>query len=390
MGKPIHVPITPQVLDWAIKESGYTVDEVAIGAHISRDDLRAWLRDDAKPTLTQARSLAKVLKRTLSTFLLPDAPPLSKLPAEFRHAPGSLRTKANFDERLHLRRARRIQEAAKWLSHELGESQAPLRKYSTHDDVEEVGQYTRQRLGPLLPTPLESWRTHSQAFRAWRAALEKSGVLVLVLPLGEDAARGFSLWDDSVPLIAVNSAWNWAARVYTLFHELGHLLTRTSSVCLERSTGPKLSRPTDPEERWCEEFAAAALLPWSGSTGVAEFLKKRFEWSPGEKVATLDVPRAIANVFKVSWRAATIRLIDRDLANWALYGAIPPYIDRKKRGGGGGGRDRGDIVYDELGEKTLALFFHGLNRHVIGRDDLFDYLDVSDAALDRLQVAVRN
>lgn len=180
--------------------------------------------------------------------------------------------------------------------------------------------------------------------------------------------------------------------MYTLFHELGHLLTRTSSVCLDRTMGPKLSRPTDPAERWCEEFAAAALLPWSGSAGVAEFLKRRFQWSPGEKVTTLAVSRAIANAFKVSWRAATIRLIERDLATWGLYAAIPPYVDRKKGGGGGGdgGRDRGEIVHDEFGDKTLSLFFHGLNRQVIGRGDLLDYLDIPDAALDRLQVSVRN
>ncbi len=90
-----------------------------------------------------------------------------------------------------------------------------------------------------------------------------------------DSARGFSLWDDDAPLIAVNSAWNPAARVYTLFHEYGHLLSRTSSVCLER-VGVKISRPTDPAERWCKEFAAAALLPWSG---VSKVLKDRFEWS---------------------------------------------------------------------------------------------------------------
>ena len=124
--------------------------------------------NEAKPTLTQARSLSKVLRRTLSTFLLPEAPPPAELPAEFRHAPGSYRTKPSFEERLYLRQARRIQEAAKWLSRELGEGHAALRKYTSNDDVEEVGQYARQRFKPLLPTSLESWRTPSQAFRAWR------------------------------------------------------------------------------------------------------------------------------------------------------------------------------------------------------------------------------
>jgi hypothetical protein len=102
------------------------------------------------------------------------------------------------------------------------------------------------------------------------------------------------------------------------------------------------------------------------------------------------VPRAIANAFKVSWRAATIRLIERGVATWGLYSAIPPHVDLKRRGGGGGeGRDRGEIRLDQYGRKTLGLFLRALDRQVMGRSELLDYLDVPDAALDRLQGKTR-
>lgn len=238
----------------------------------------------------------------------------------------------------------------------------------------------RQKLRTLLPTPIKTWRTHAQAFSAWRAALEASGVLVFVFPLGEGAARGFSIWDDDVPVIAVNSAWNHAARIDTLFHEYGHLLTRTSSVCLNPA-GPRLAKPTDPAERWCEEFAAAALLPWAD---VVAILRKRFDWTPGEKIQTLNAARAIANALKVSWTAATIRLIEAGAATWGLYSTISLSTDRKKGGGGGdGGRDRGEIRREQYGGRTLRLFFRALDRQLLGHDELLD------ATLDRLQ-AIRN
>ena len=382
MAKPVLFPITPAVLDWAIRESGYTADEVAEKAKVPSSELRAWLHTDAKPTLTQTRNLARVLKRTPSTFLLPAAPPPTPLAAEFRHAPGSYRTKPTFDERRYLREAQRIQQTVKWFVRELSETRPSIPAHTLESDVEHVGQSVRRKLLPMLPTPVSSWKTHGQAFHAWRAALEASGVLVFVFPLGEDSARGFSLWDDDAPLIAVNSAWNHAARVYTLFHEYGHLLTRTSSVCLER-IGVRVSRPTDPAERWCEEFAAAALLPWSA---VAKLMKDRFEWTGG-KIDTLSVPRAIANALKVSWRAATIRLIDRGLATWGLYSAIPLYKDRKRPGGAGtdGGRDRSEIRRDQYGRKTVDLFLRALDRQLIARSDVLDYLDVPDLAVDRMQ-----
>jgi hypothetical protein len=100
----------------------------------------------------------------------------------------------------------------------------------------------------------------------------------------------------------------------------------------------------------------------------------------------LSAPRAIANAFKVSWRAATIRLIERDAASWSLYGAIPPYTERKREGGAGdGGRDRSVIRRDQYGRKTIGLFLRALDRQLIARGDVLDYLDVPDVAVDRMQ-----
>jgi Zn-dependent peptidase ImmA (M78 family)/transcriptional regulator with XRE-family HTH domain len=340
MGKTIRVPITPEVLDWAISESGYTLEQVAHKSDVSLGDLKLWLLGVGEPSLTKFRSLAKTLKRTLATFLLPRPPESASPSVQFRHPPGAQRTKPSFEERRYFREAARIQEAAQWVMHELGEPGPAIPTHSLDADVEVIGDYARQKLEPLLPTQPKDWTSHAQAFHAWRTALEAYGILVFVFPLGEESARGFSLWDDYAPLVAVNSAWNHAARIFTLFHEFGHLLTRTSSVCLERS-GPKLLKPTDPAERWCEEFAATTLLPWAA---VSDVLKRRFGWREGTIIADLDVPKAIANTLKVSWRAATIRLIERGVSTWSLYAQIPPVGDQKKGGGSGdGGRDRGSM-----------------------------------------------
>src|SRR4029453_6758459 len=93
--------------------------------------------------------------------------------------------------------------------------------------------------------------TASQAFRRFRSSLEEQGVLVLLFPIGPESVQGFSVWDDRAPAIAVNTAANHPARIFTLFHEYGHLLTRTSSMCLD-AVGTRLAEPTDPAERWCE------------------------------------------------------------------------------------------------------------------------------------------
>src|SRR5207344_1041034 len=90
---------------------------------------------------------------------------------------------------------------------------------------------------------------------------ESKGILAFQFPMGSDSCRGFSLWDETAPAVAVNTAWNPAARSFTLLHELGHLVTRTSSACLE-GWGRRRENEGDQHERWCESFAASVLAPW--------------------------------------------------------------------------------------------------------------------------------
>jgi Zn-dependent peptidase ImmA (M78 family) len=382
VGKATMVPITPSVLTWAIEESAYSPEEVAAKVGVTPAELEAWQRGKGTPPLTKFRKLASVLKRTPATFLLPARPAPSPYSVRFRHPPGAARTSLNPSERVALREAARLQEAAKWLARELGEEPNLLPEYSVETDPEEAADSVRSVLSSSGGVALGDWKTTARAFDGWRSRLESWGVLVFLFQMGRDSAQGFSLWDERVPLIAANTAWAEAARIFTLFHEVGHLLTRTNSVCVERA-GPRFTKPTDLTERWCERFSAAVLLPWEA---VSAFLQRRFGITPGTRVESLNVPQAIAGAFNVSLRAATLRLIERKMATWDLYGQIPRYSDDKPEGGGGGsGRDRQEIREDRFGRRATDLFLRALDRRVLTRADVLDYLDMTDGGLSRLQ-----
>jgi Zn-dependent peptidase ImmA (M78 family) len=166
--------------------------------------------------------------------------------------------------------------------------------------------------------------------------------------------------------------------MYSLFHELGHLLTRTSSACLD--AGLKHSQ-SDHLERWCEAFAAALLLPWDE---VKRVMTTRLGWREGQKVTDLMSVTAIARRFKTSLRATTLRLIEHGVASWNLYGQIPAVADFKAGGGGGEGRRRPQIMLDEYGERTADLFIRAMSKDIIDRKTVLDHLDIPDSDLDRL------
>ncbi len=382
MARGKKIPITPTVLGWAIQESGYEPAEVAAAAGVDRGTLAAWLaKSDLRPSLTQFRRLASFLKRPEAVFFLPRPPPLHLPEVQFRSPSGVKHRPPSPEERLHIREAARLQRGLAWVLEELGERPQAMQRIALLRNPEEAATAARREIGVAVEQQLD-WSSASAAQHGWRAALERRGVFVLFLPMGEESVQGFSLADEQAPLIAVNTHWNAQARCYTMLHEYAHLLTRTSSLCAK--DWPRSAKDGDRTERWCEEFAAAFLLPWPA---VEQRLSDRFHWRPGATIASLDAARYVANQFHVSLPAAVLRLVLKEVAGWGLFRSIPAHAERKPRGGppGEGGRRRPQRRLDEFGAQTARTFLRGMQRDVITRDDALRYLDVADRDLEELQ-----
>ena len=375
MAREVRVPITPGVLQWAMAESGY--DPASLGGKLglSPGQVKRWLDARERPLLGQFRKISRVLRRPTATFLLPSPPSTIRPPVAFRHPPGVPERELQTTERHRIREVARLQRMASWLVDELREKASRLPSLPTSREPEAAGERLRSLLNVPLYDQLD-WPGEAEAIRRWRDAVENLGVLVFLLPMGEEAARGFSLFDERAPAIAINTHWNQAARIFTLFHEFAHLLSRTNSICSE---GVSSSGPED-LERWCERTAAAALMPRST---VSELLA-----SLGGPRPSLAVVAKVARRFKVSLRAAALRLVSLGFAGWALYSSVPRATDSKRGGGGGSGRKRPKIRVDEYGRRTTSLILKGLEREIIGPSEAMSYLDVSYQNLEELSALI--
>src|SRR3954469_24166960 len=109
MPRATEVPITPEVLRWAIDESGYSDEQIAEAVGVGTDDLRLWTTGDARPGLTQFKKLATKLHRQRALFLLAKPPQRPPLHVQFRSLSGESPRPLNPKERQYLRRARRQQ-----------------------------------------------------------------------------------------------------------------------------------------------------------------------------------------------------------------------------------------------------------------------------------------
>jgi Zn-dependent peptidase ImmA (M78 family) len=372
-----QIPITPQVLRWAIDESGYSDEQVAEKVGVAVDRLDAWLAGAAKPGKTHFKKLAEVLKRPPLTLLLPAPPAAEPAKLELRSNPAAASRELKPKERVKVREAVRLQRGVRWAAELLGEHEVELPKVNAMQaNAEVVAAQIRAMLGVTVAEQREA-ATDSAMFKIWRRALEDLGIVVVALSLGPECSRGFSAWDGLAPLIAVNTQWNIAARIFTLFHEVGHLVSRTNSVCDEH-----VSRTaSDPIERWCEQFAASLMMP---RPEVEALLEER---GIHGQVTDMKVAVAIKNRFNVSLRAAVLRLVLQGVAGWALYRSLPPHAD-EKQGGGGGGRDRVKIRCDEYGRRPGLLFLRALDDKVIDHGDATSFLKLHETELDDYRAAL--
>ena len=206
----------------------------------------------------------------------------------------------------------------------------------------------RDWLGVL---PDELWSNDYAALRRWRTAIEDVGILVFALQLGKDEVRGFASWDERAPMIVLNTSQiGPAARSFTLGHELAHLVLRQATACLE---------PADlvidtAQERWCEEFSAALLMP----TQQALELVTTVGVQPG--TGGIDAVRAVMNRFRVSARAAALRLQELGYAKPGLYAEVLRIFRPKPRKGEPRSDPRPTLRLRQYGEQTVSLLLGSL------------------------------
>lgn len=376
------VPISGSVLGWAREEAGLTRLGLAERAKLSVEDIGAWEAGTGLPTKGQFSQLVKILKRPSAVFFLPEPPSSASMPTALRRAPGLGAHKLGPDEMHKIRWARRLQEITSWVLKDDGKSPVVLDQHRLRTDPVEAADLERKRSGVTTGEQL-AWPSPSAAFRAWRSYLEQQGVLVLQLSMGKNNIRGFGAWDEYAPLVAVNTAYHPTARIFTLFHEVGHLLTRTDAACQSFV----LPDSHDIEaERWCERYAASFLLPKAELRKVAE----GYGISPDSPTTDPGKARLIANRFSVSTRATAIRLQEISLAEPSLYGAVASQLAEQDwnitSGGGGGGQTAIEKRLGQLGTRIPDTLMAAADSERLTTRDLADLLQLHTRELCDMKV----
>jgi len=278
-----RAPINGTTLSWARAALGVDLHDLARHVAVKVEAAQQWETGDLHPTVGQLRAIADKLERPPAFFFAPP-PEAADVPAvpDFRGKHGEGIPTVVLRE---IKRAEQYRETLLELS---GVPEGSL-EYISFDRSGLVKAAARLRQELMTGWPAKKPATPGEMFNTWRDLLEMHGVLVFQstrIPLTD--YRALSVHHYPYPVILVNGADAANGKIFSLFHELAHLMNRSSGVCMILDNNEV--------EALCNAFAAEFLMP---AVEVRTFLGVQ---SPTRPISS------VANRFGVSTLAAAIRL----------------------------------------------------------------------------------
>lgn len=360
------LPITPAVVQWARERAGYSMDDAV--RHFKK--IAAWEVGEALPTYVQVEQMAERFKIPVAVFFFPKPPTVPPIEQSFRTLTAEDFAAIPRTVRMFLRRGQAMQLNLA----ELNDSTNPAGRVISRDlkpspntSLDKIATEVRAYLGVSIEEQV-SWKSVDEALEKWREVFAtKAGVYVF-----KDAFRapnyfGFCLYDDEFPIIYINNSSAKTRQIFTLFHELGHLLFHTSGIDI--LDDPFIAHLGDAEQKIeviCNGLAARVLVP---DAALDKMLKS----------AEIDRQLAsqLADYFGVSREVIYRKLLDRSLIDTEEYGAAAKEWAgqmKSKIDESSGNYYNSQRAY--LGQRYIDLAFTRYYQHRFDRDQLAEYLNL--------------
>ncbi len=193
--------------------------------------------------------------------------------------------------------------------------------HSLNENPEKLGANFRRQLG--FPVVDQLRLTSDKAFMRWRVLVENMGVSVYVEPFGKDDTRGVSIFFNAFPAIVIDQQEKFTgARLFTLFHELCHLLLRQAGISNFNGRNSV--------EAFCNRFAAAFLMPVEAVEAVFDLSKLK---SGEPEIADLEFAAAklCVTISQVALRLEQLGYTESGYYKRIASKLRPPTPKRKKK-----------------------------------------------------------
>ena len=312
MAKKNLAYINKEMLVWARNETPFVIGPEQVSLRFPRmsaEKISRWEAGEELPSVREAKDLAKIYKLPFACFYLSELP--AKKPKRYtdrRTALGTEYGEMSYELWDEISRICADRETLLEFVDEEAYPSSVLPLVRENDNIVAISKAIRNYLE--LPLSFKYKKEYgSSSFNYFRDVLERHGIIVAqISSVSLEEMKGLSIYEDRFPIVAINNKDFERAKTFSLFHEVAHLIRRSSSLCLIDD-----DVRNDNEEKMCDRIAAEVLMERNEFIRVATIvLAKEREWN---NVSLIK----LADKFGVSTIAAFRRLHDLHLISDSQY-----------------------------------------------------------------------
>ena len=298
------------MLVWARGETPFSsIDEVVMRIpEFSYEKIKAWENGEELPSISEAKKLAVLYDVPFACFFYSRVPEKRIKPyTDRRTVNGSTFKDISYELWVEIKRIMANRETAIEVNPDAITMYDKLPVVDSHDSIKIFANKIRGFLN--IETPFTYKKEYNNnAFNYYRSKFESKGIMIAQISgVDTEEIRGVSIYYDEMPIIAINNKDWERAKVFTLFHEMAHLIRRSSSLCLINFDD------SDEEEKICDHIAAEAILPEKQFKEVVTEINSNLSvWDDWNLIK-------VADRFGVSTLVVLIRLYKLGIINGAYY-----------------------------------------------------------------------
>lgn len=257
MGNKNYAYINCEMLKWARERTPIKIDEIPIRVkEFTSEQIESWEKGIEYPSINQAKKLCNLYDIPFAALYLTNLPNVEDTTyIDRRTYRDNLDEEISYELWKEINRLKSCRECAIELLN-LDEYKNIFKEINPDFSTNDISMKIREIFS--IETPFKNKTAYSnKAFNYFRNKIESKGVMVLQIEnISIKEIRGISLNYEILPIIAVNKNDSDRAKVFTLFHEMAHLVRRTSNLCLI-----DFNEREDEEEKICNNLAANILIP---------------------------------------------------------------------------------------------------------------------------------
>jgi Zn-dependent peptidase ImmA (M78 family)/transcriptional regulator with XRE-family HTH domain len=375
----MSIHINPKMITWARERNRLTIEDLAALMKKEAAEIRKWELGTESPSYTNLEALSyRHLKIPLALFFFPEPPSIEDPVSKFRRLPEYEFKRISTDTMQMMRIAQGYQESLIEFA-DNGTHSPTLVSNLSHSraNVRQLAIKTRELLGLTIKKQM-AFRSSEDAFKQWRHSLEETGIFTFKDSLEDKFISGFCLLHKSFPIIFINNSNSFTRQIFTLIHELGHILFEIHGVTdVDERYIEHMNQKDKELEIKCNQYAAEVLVPAeSFEKDVLTFRAKGPD----------SIPK-IAEKYSVSKEVILRRLLDRKLVTEDYYDRKAEewnqeYL-RAKITTPGGNYYLTKLSYLGSGFAQLAFGIYYQGR--LTKTQLANHLNVNSRNLDKLE-----